>query len=302
MDDKKQNSEQEKKQKQYNLYDIRDVIHLIKNCEGFSSIEKPILDHINEIVSKYEMDYNVILLYQPYESITELLLDSMYNAVSKNANKKLLLILNSPGGRVEPAYLISKTCKELSSNFIVSIPRKAKSAATLIALGANEIHMGIMSELGPIDPQFSGLPALALSSALDKLAQLSTKYPLSSEMFANYLAKKLDLDILGYFERVSESAVQYAQRLLKGKHFPNKHTEESIAQSLVYSYKDHSFVIDRDEIKQYLGEHIKVDTQEYILGNEIHAFLEMANLFSDIFKKTNFGIVGTDFKYVYKQS
>gem|GEM_PF-6064967 len=34
-------------------------------------------------------------------------------------------------------------------------------------------------------------------------------------MLAKYLSYKLDLRILGYFERVTESAVQYAQRLLE---------------------------------------------------------------------------------------
>ena len=33
------------------------------------------------------------------------------------------------------------------------VPRMAKSAATMICLGANEIIMSSTSELGPIDPQ-----------------------------------------------------------------------------------------------------------------------------------------------------
>jgi ClpP class serine protease len=35
----------------------------------------------------------------------------------------------------------------------VIVPNIAKSAATLFALGADEILMGYLSELGPIDPQ-----------------------------------------------------------------------------------------------------------------------------------------------------
>lgn len=54
----------------------------------------------------------------------------------------------SDGGKIEPAYLISKTCKRLCKNkLVISIPRQAKSAATLISLGADELHMGLLSEL-----------------------------------------------------------------------------------------------------------------------------------------------------------
>ena len=35
------------------------------------------------------------------------------------------------------------------------MPNKAKSAATMVCLGASEILMGPSSELGPVDPQFS---------------------------------------------------------------------------------------------------------------------------------------------------
>ena len=198
----------------------------------------------------------------------------------------------SNGGSVEPAYLISKCCKEYSKKFIVAIPRKAKSAATLIALGADEIHMGQMSQLGPIDPQIGGLPALGLGNAVEYLASLCKRYSESSEMLAKYLSYKLDLRILGYFERVSESAVQYAQRLLENKKLPDKQTIEKIAFDLVYSYKDHSFVIDNKEAKKYLGDIIKTDTDEYDLSNEIHKFLEELQILAKVLKKKDLTIIG----------
>lgn len=83
-------------------------------------------------------------------------MDQIYKSLEKDDKKDNLLILFSNGGSVEPAYLISKCCKEYSKKFIVAIPRKAKSATTLIALGADEIYMVQMSQLGPIDPQIGG--------------------------------------------------------------------------------------------------------------------------------------------------
>ena len=50
---------------------------------------------------------------------------------------------------------IVNICRNYSANgrYSVIVPKMAKSAATMIALGAHKILMGPTSELGPIDPQ-----------------------------------------------------------------------------------------------------------------------------------------------------
>jgi hypothetical protein len=89
--------------------------------------------------------------------------------------------------------------------------------ATLIALGADEIHMSQLGQLGPIDPQLGGLPALGVAQALERIATLSQKFPGSAEMFAKYLQLALTVEQIGYCERIAQSAQQYAQRLLAAK-------------------------------------------------------------------------------------
>ena len=68
---------------------------------------------------------------------------------------KLVLILNSPGGDPLAAERIVHICRSYSKDdkYIVVVPKMAKSAATMISLGASEIWMSKTSELGPIDPQ-----------------------------------------------------------------------------------------------------------------------------------------------------
>jgi hypothetical protein len=62
------------------------------------------------------------------------------------------MILHSRGGQTEvPAKLVS-LIRNYCDHFGVIIPYRAHSAATHIAIGANEIIMGPMSELGPVDP------------------------------------------------------------------------------------------------------------------------------------------------------
>jgi ClpP class serine protease len=113
-------------------------------------------------------DYEVVFVWKDDQGLADDDVTAVYAALpaKQEPKKKVLMLLDSTGGKIEPAYLISKACKRLSQNFCVAIPRKAKSAATLISLGASEIHVGLSSELGPIDPQIGGIPAQALSNSL----------------------------------------------------------------------------------------------------------------------------------------
>lgn len=233
--------------------------------------------HIRTILKKHgiEEKYETLFLFDNHYSINDLDSDRLYSA-SHNTDKDILLILQSGGGKIEPAYLISKSLKHFSkSRFVVAVPRRAKSAATLICLGADEIHMGITSQLGPIDPQINGLPALGLVNALDTLAGLASRFPDASKMLSSYLESKLDLGVLGYFNRVTESAVQYGERLLANKSLPSGNTAQKVADHLVNHYKDHGFVIDISEATELLGTNlVKVDTPEYRASSEIYQFFD----------------------------
>lgn len=283
--------------KTYDLGKTSDLVALIRDENDEDEFKNHMAMHLQKIFDKSNLSgYRLILLYDDYYSISQYHANQIYEAVADLGKKEnILMVIVSDGGKIEPAYLISKTCKRLSKNkFVVSVPRKAKSAATLISLGANEIHMGLLSELGPIDPQFGGFPALGLANALEKIASLSTKFPAASEMFAKYLTKNLNIRDLGYFERINESAAQYAQRLLEGKNFSDGKTAESLADHFTNHYKDHSFVIDADEAARLLGKSIvKEGSKEYGLGNEIYGFLQFADLLFGLFKKKNIRYVGS---------
>jgi hypothetical protein len=226
-------------------------------------------------------DYHVLALFEPQNSIDDSDLDSVFSSLRRSNSKKeknICLILLSRGGSIEPAYQISKLCKQWSAaKFVVAIPRYAKSAATLIALGADEIHIGPLGQLGPIDPQLGGLPALGVSQALQTIAQLAEKYPGSSIMFAEYLRRVLTVEQIGYCDRIAQSASQYAHRLLSSKPSISDRVE-LIANRLVQEYKDHSFVIDVEESRKLLGDDlIKVDTEELELAEGLYQLFDEFN-------------------------
>lgn len=244
-------------------------------------------------------NYNLLILFDK-GSLVKSDADNIYNAITSfKDNKPILLILFSGGGSAGSAYLIGKLCREYSEgNFSVSIPRYAKSAATLLCCAANEIHMGSLSELGPIDPQIDDLPALGLKNSIEHLAELAKKYPESSNMFAKYLHLSLNLVNIGYYERVAESAMQYSERLLETHEAVLPKKPKEIAFDLVYKYKDHGFVIDKEEAEQIFGDKIiKSNSEEYDLGNAIYKALEMIQGF--------FGNLGYNFYHIgslYTQS
>jgi ClpP class serine protease len=262
----------------------------------------------NDIVQKYFRQaiegnalsslYNVVILYDNGQMVRSDA-DNIYSAVTAfSAKKNIMLILYSTGGSIGPAYLIGKLCREYSDGkFITVIPRHAKSAATLICCATDEIHMGSLSELGPIDPQIDKYPALGLKNSVEHIADLAERYPAAADMFAKYLHSAVNLIDLGYYERVAESAVQYAERLLKTHEANLSKKADQIANDLVYTYKDHGFVIDSTEAQQIFGDKIvKKNTPEYAFGNEIYQTLESIHRIADAWGHTFYFIGSSNSK------
>jgi len=69
------------------------------------------------------------------------------------SERQLDLVLHSPGGSIEAAEQMLNYLRTEFDYIRAFIPLQAKSAATMIALGCDEIVLGDHSELGPIDPQ-----------------------------------------------------------------------------------------------------------------------------------------------------
>jgi len=71
-----------------------------------------------------------------------------------NPAEDLHLLLDTPGGdgetAIRPVRSAQARCRELT----VIVPNQAKSAGTILAIGAHWIIMGPASDLGPVDPQF----------------------------------------------------------------------------------------------------------------------------------------------------
>jgi hypothetical protein len=275
------------------------------NEKSQNSIGQTITKYIQQVMEPFNCckDFNIIFLFDG-SIMVKSDADAVYSAVTAFKEKKpLFLILYSNGGDIGSAYLIGQLCREYSNGrFLIAVPRAAKSAATLLCCAADEIHMGSLSELGPIDPQINRLPALGLKSSIQHIAQLVKESPESADMFAKYLSYTLKPIDLGYYERVAESAVQYAEKLL-GSHASLLPREASkIAHELVYAYKDHGFVIDKAEARKILGDKIvKHNTEEYSLANSLYKELSMIDSLADYLGYTFYFIGSADSKPVFRK-
>lgn len=276
--------------------DVSLVLDCIKEPLDEEQFKRLWNEHLNALATKHGVTgYTLMYLLDGQDELSAWHSNRIYKAATaaKRAHP-ILLVLHNLGGSIEAGYLISKTCKRLANGkFVVAIPRKAKSAATLLSLGADEIHMGLMSELGPIDPQIGGLPAMGMKNALEILSEMACKYPGASTMLADYIESKLDLRILGYFERINESARQYAERLLAGKTVGAPNTIQSLADHFVNHYKDHGFVIDFDEARSLLGDTIvKQETPEYFFANAVYESFDLVRLVLDVIVNKDADLVG----------
>lgn len=83
--------------------------------------------------------------------------------------KGLDLLLHTPGGQVAATESLVEYLRGMfPADIEVFVPQIAMSAGTMIACASNKIHMGKSSNLGPIDPQFSGIPAYGVKEEFEK--------------------------------------------------------------------------------------------------------------------------------------
>ena len=164
---------------------------------------------------------------------------------------------------VDIPYKIVNLIREFCDQFSVIIPFVAKSAATMIAIGADEIIMGPTSELGPIDPlvkhpkyEDMWIPVQSIRMCIDfmeeKLAQSTNPEMTTSLLYP--ILDKLDPWIIGDYEKSIKASYQYAETLLEKNMFKkNREKAKSLTRIMTEKYFSHGYCINRKEAIDELG-------------------------------------------------
>jgi hypothetical protein len=186
------------------------------------------------------------------------------------------LLIDSPGGLADVAYRIARILQR-DDGFTIVIPRFAKSAATLLSLGAVRAIMGEDAEIGPLDAQLwdeeREEPGSALNEvqALDQLHAVALQHldqtmvtmvggtkkktdvllPIAAKFVSDMMCPMLNkIDAVHYAKqaRILAVAEHYAVRLLILAGTPEERARK-VADWLVNRYPEHGFVIDRQEVE-----------------------------------------------------
>ncbi len=182
-------------------------------------------------------------------------------------SKKGFLLLNSSGGSSNTAEKMLSMCrKRFTEGFVVIVPNFAKSAATMISLGADKIMMGYLAELGPIDPQIStspGQPMVPARSFIDGLDMVRKNVKEEGDPASMYLSmlQKVKPELISICEAAIEDAQEYAEKwlskyMLQSDPAHAKKVAEWLSDGK--TYKSHGKVIDYVEAKTKLKLNVEV--------------------------------------------
>ena len=194
-----------------------------------------------------------------------------------SAKPHVFLILTTNGGDAHAAYRIARLLQIISDKFYLFVPVKCKSAGTLLALGANELIMHPLAELGPLDIQLvqrneidrtrSGMVVrTALQGLADETLRTYEKMMLAIKIksegsisfeVASRIAASMATGVmspvyaqikpedLGNDLRDLNIATAYGRRLIKH----GENAESEAVRRLVEEYPAHGFIIDSVEAK-----------------------------------------------------
>ncbi len=219
--------------------------------------------------------------------------------------QKLDLFVYSRGGQSDVPWTIVSMFREYSQkgSFSVLIPYRAHSAATVIALGADEIVMTKKAELGPIDITMTSGPY----NPTEK--DSNSRLPISVEDVKGYfslleevgcgrpdekmkgfelLTKNVHPLALGNVSRLLEETKLVALRLLSTRAEPFSEDENhEIIKRISSEIYSHNHTINRTEAMKYIGlkqvknaEDFEIDDELWALYKEYNKMFDLENPFN----------------------
>jgi len=161
--------------------------------------------------------------------------------VGANPDENMHLLLDSPGGDGETAVRLVRSAQARCNELTVIVPNQAKSAGTLLAMGAHHIVMGPTSDLGPVDPQFRipGSDERGLYSAKDLIAAVDhaeRAIANNSEVYALHAALLADFNAV--MVQQARSALDRTSDLVREALSSNPDRTEAEVEQLTESLRE----------------------------------------------------------------
>lgn len=184
--------------------------------------------------------------------------------------KGLDLILHTPGGETAATEsLVDYLRSMFGTNIRAIVPQIALSAGTMIACACNSILMGKHSSLGPIDPQFKGLPAHGVIEEFNRAYAECKNDPAKIPIWQPIIAKYTPTLIGECQKAITWSEEMVKEWLISGmlKDDSNANTK---ADSIIKDLGDHALTksharhLSASKCKEEIGLNIEIleDNQE----------------------------------------
>jgi hypothetical protein len=122
-------------------------------CPDMDGIALQYLQHLHSITGRAVIVYASGFLQNKPGPVEGSDVHALMEVCHHVPERELDLIIHSPGGSGESAEQMVNYLRARFDYIRAFVPMQAKSAGTMIALGCDEIVLGLHSELGPIDPQ-----------------------------------------------------------------------------------------------------------------------------------------------------
>lgn len=173
--------------------------------------------------------------------------------------ERLHLLLDTPGGDGESAVRLARSAQARCSELTVIVPNQAKSAGTLLAMGAHHILMGPTSDLGPVDPQFQSPTGAGLYSAKDLIAAVDhAEASVAANPESYTLHVSLLADVNAVMVQQARSALERSEDLVKEALRSQSDRSEkdveavaaAVKEKLIDLPKDHGAVFDAGDAER----------------------------------------------------
>jgi hypothetical protein len=167
--------------------------------------------------------------------------------VGADPAEDLHLLLDSPGGDGETAVRLVRAAQARCRELTVIVPNQAKSAGTILVIGAHRILMGPTSDLGPVDPQFQSPTAQGLYSAKDLIAAVeAAERAIAANPESYPLHVSLLAEVTAVMVQQARSALDRSGDLVKEALNSNPDVREDDAEKIARALKEKLIDLPRD--------------------------------------------------------
>lgn len=215
--------------------------------------------HRQQLIQEYEERFDcrlVVLIDAIFPAIITLFEEVICDA---DPDRDLHLLLDTPGGHGESAIRLIRQAQSRCRELTVIVPNQAKSAGTLMTMGAHHILMGPTSDLGPVDPQFEAPEGRGLYSAKNLIAAVDHAEEALAENPNSYpVHVSLLADVNAVMVQQARSALARSGDLVREalQSNPDRSAEdaekiaEAAQEKLIDLPTDHGAVFDAKDVEQ----------------------------------------------------